>query len=179
MGYHTDFYGRFTLDRPLVPQHKAYLDAFANTRRMKRQASQTATYPDPIRKAVGLPIGEDAGYYVGAQSVESNWQTFKGQGHTPDIVDYNHSPSGQPGLWCQWVPNEDGTAIEWDGGEKFYDYTEWLAYLVEHFLKPWGYKLTGSVEWQGEERGDFGTIKVTKNKITVSDTSTHGRGRGR
>ena len=51
----------------------------------------------------------------------------------------------QPGLWCGWRPNEDGTVIEHDGGEKFYDYTEWIQYLVHHFLEPWGYKLNGDV----------------------------------
>ena len=27
-----------------------------------------------------------------------------------------------PGIWCQWVPTDDGKGIEWDGGEKFYNY---------------------------------------------------------
>lgn len=175
MGYTTDFYGTFKLDKTLTPEHRAYLVAFAETRRMERQASLASTYPDPLRKAVGLPIGADACYYVGATNC-SGFDAY-GQAHTPDIVNYNGPPSGQPGLWCQWVPSEDGTEITWNGGEKFYDYEKWLAYLIEHFLAPWGYTLSGSVEWQGEERSDFGTIKVTKNKITVSDKSTHGRGR--
>jgi hypothetical protein len=37
-----------------------------------------------------------------------------------------------PGYFCQWVPAEPAlngfgfTAIEWDGGEKFYDSVEWM-----------------------------------------------------
>ena len=65
----------------------------------------------------------------------------------------------QPGLWCQWVPNEDGSMIEWDEGEKFYAYIEWIAYLLKHFLVPWGYQLDGTIEWSGEEYDDRGAIK--------------------
>jgi hypothetical protein len=40
----------------------------------------------------------------------------------------------QPGLWCQWVISEDGTKLEWDGGEKFYEYAAWLKYYINHFF---------------------------------------------
>lgn len=90
------------------------------------------------------------------------------------ILDVNRRPNGQPGLWCQWVPNKKGTAIEWDGGEKFYYYVGWLEYIVKHFLGPWGYVLNGEVKWKGEERGDRGTIVVVNNVV-----STQGHGRGR
>src|SRR4051794_10619531 len=85
----------------------------------------------------------------------------------PSIIDYNRPPSGQPGFWCRWIPSEDGGAVEWNGGEKFYDYLPWLAYLVEHFLGPWGYQLHGEVRWQGEESDDFGIIEVHANAIAA------------
>lgn len=28
----------------------------------------------------------------------------------------------------------DGTAIQWDGGEKFYASSEWMQYLIKHFF---------------------------------------------
>lgn len=62
-----------------------------------------------------------------------------------------------------------GTAIEWDGGEKFYNYVEWLEYLMGNFLIPWGYRLSGVVTWSGDHRGDEGSIIVDGNKIRVSD----------
>jgi hypothetical protein len=73
----------------------------------------------------------------------------------------------QPGLWCQWVISDDCTLLEWDGGEKFYYYTEWLEYMIKHFFNPWGIKLNGEIEWNGEDRNDRGKIVVTDNEVIV------------
>ena len=79
---------------------------------------------------------------------------------------------GAPGVWCQWVPTEDGEGIEWDGNEKFYRYTEWLEYLVEKYLKPWGLSLSGSVTWHGEDAGDSGVVYAKDNRVkAVADES--------
>ena len=160
MGYSTYFFGNFKLDKPLKPEHAAYLLKFSATRRMKRHAQETATRPDPVRIAAGLPIGDDGEFFVGAGEMA-------GQEHSSDVKNYNEPPATQPGLWCQWVPSEDGTAIQWDEGEKFYDYMEWLEYLISKFLQPWGYILNGSVEWKGDESDDLGMILVVNNKVTV------------
>jgi len=160
MGYQTVFDGEFKLNKPLKKKQIEYLKKFAETRRMKRNSIETEKLPDPVRKAVKLPIGVEGGYFVG------DTEDF-GQGRTPDIIDYNSPPNGQPGLWNQWVPNEDGTAITWDGGEKFYSYVEWLRYIIGHFLAPWGYVLNGEVTWSGEEQGDVGIIICKNNKVAV------------
>lgn len=76
---------------------------------------------------------------------------------------------GMPSFWCQWIPTSDGDSIEWDGGEKFYYYEEWIKYLLKKFLIPWGYKVNGSVDWDGEESGDVGQIVIKDNKITIYD----------
>lgn len=60
MGYTTTFKGKFDLDRPLAPEHKAYLDAFAGTRRMKRESAKTEQRPDIVRVFAGLPVGHQA-----------------------------------------------------------------------------------------------------------------------
>ena len=160
MGYDSSFEGSFLLDRPLTPEHKTYLSKFAETRRMKRNKHGAENLPDPVREAVGLPIGIDGAYFVGATG-------FAGQESDPSIVDYNSQPRGQPGLWCQWVPTEDGCGLEWNGAEKFYCYIEWLDYLISNFLSPWGYILNGKVSWTGERHGDFGVITVRGNRIEV------------
>lgn len=160
MGYTTDFHGEFALDKPLTPAHKAYLEAFAETRRMKRDAAKTATLPDPVREAVGLPVGVDGEFFVGSG------EDF-GQDRTPDVVDYNGPPSTQPGLWCQWAPTDDDAEIAWDGSEKFYYYVQWLEYLIEKLLEPWGYVLNGEVTWQGEEDEDRGMICVVDNDVST------------
>lgn len=53
-----------------------------------------------------------------------------------DTIDYNSPPTGQPNLWCQWMPSDDGTRISWDGNEKFHDAEQWMTYLIDTFLKP-------------------------------------------
>ena len=94
-----------------------------------------------------------------------NGEDFRGQGDDFTIVDYNKPPRTQPGLWCQWIPNVDGTAIFWDGGEKFYEYIPWIKYLIEKILAPRGYTLNGVVDWVGENRNDQGRIKIVNNVV--------------
>jgi hypothetical protein len=56
--------------------------------------------------------------------------------------------------------------IEWDGGEKFYDYVEWLEYIINNFLAPKGYVLNGECPYQGEDSDDVGKIVVKDNVVT-------------
>ena len=161
MGYTTDFWGRVELDHPLTDEHAAYLRAFNQTRRMARREDLAVLYSDPIREAVGLPVGPEGGYFVGGEG-------FMGQDGDNSVTSYNDPPAGQPGLWCQWVPSEDGSAIEWDQGEKFYDYVAWMKYLINHFLKPWGYVANGEIQFQGEDEDDRGILVVKDNRVGVS-----------
>lgn len=89
--------------------------------------------------------------------------------HLDKLINFSEDRHGGsvPSYYCQWMPNSDGTAIEWNGGEKFYNYVEWIQYLIEHFLAPWGYVLNGTVEWDGEDRGDLGKIEITNNTVKV------------
>lgn len=166
MGYTTEFIGYFTLDAALTKEQASYLNKFSETRRMKRATGSLKDLTDPVREAVGLPIGPDGAYFVGGYG-------FKGQDLDGTIVDYNQPPDGQPSLCCNWVPvqDDDGeyTYIEWNGVEKFYAYVAWLDYIIEHFLKPWGRVLNGKVKWQGEDRSDFGIIIVDNNVVTIKN----------
>lgn len=162
MGYTTDFHGSFALEKPLTKPHKDYLDKFSSTRRMKRDASKTANRKDPIRVAAGLRVGQQGAYFVGEGGLA-------GQDDGLDVVDHNRPPAGQPGLWCQWIPTPDGTEIKWDGGEKFYQYTEWIVYLIDNFLEPWGYTLNGEVQWEGENHGDLGKIVIENNIVSAKE----------
>lgn len=166
MGYTTDFSGEFTVTPPLTASHAAYLRKFAATRRMKRVnveegiGNREIAPPqaeEGLHKEVGLPWGIEGEFYVDHESWSSEGDET--------VIDHNTPPSTQPGLWCQWVPGEDGSTIVWDGGEKFYDYVEWLQYIVDNFLKRWGYQLDGEVDWQGEDGDDFGKIVAKGNAI--------------
>ncbi|MFW5887889.1 MAG: hypothetical protein ACOCUH_03720 [Bacteriovoracia bacterium] len=159
MGYDTTFEGAFGISPVLKPEHQKYLKAFSETCRVKRNSDLVKNLEDPIREAVGLPVGEDGGYFVNADG-------FMGQNEDSSVIDYNRPPKNQPSLWNQWIPSEDGTMIVWNEGEKFYDYVEWIQYLVDHFLIPWGYTLNGEVIWSGEEESDTGKIEIVDNKIT-------------
>lgn len=166
MGYTTYFDGSFEISPPLNPDQVAYLHALAGTRRMKRDAAIAEKFEDPKRKAVGLPIGEQAEFFVGSELIDDgNAWNCNGQSHDESIIDYNDPPDSQPGLWLQWTPSDDGETLEWDEGEKFYYYVEWLEYLIEKFFTPWGCKLNGKVEWSGEDSTDMGTIHVKDNVV--------------
>lgn len=164
MGYTTDFYGSFTITPPLSPEQVAYINKFSKTRRMGRVVGLAEQYPDPIRVAVGLPIGENGAYYTGSLArCDMPYEDPM----TPDV---NRPPTGQPGLWCQWVAADDGTELQWDEVEKFYAYVDWLEYLIEHFFTTWGKVIAGKVAWQGEESDDRGTIWAKNNEVRpVSD----------
>lgn len=56
-------------------------------------------------------------------------------GH-PDVIDYNTPPEGQPGLWCDVTPLEDGTHLGVDPNRENGDITPWVEYLIDHLLKP-------------------------------------------
>jgi len=152
MGYTTDFDGFIEVIPALSALEIEFLNKFSDTRRMDR---------------------EKGPYYIDGGG-------FGGQDRESDVRDYNNPPEGQPGLWCQWVPNGDGTAIEWDGKEKFYDSPEWMAYLIKHFLGtnplakaelPFlqGHTLNGTIAAQGEDPSDMWLLHVVDNQVSIED----------
>jgi hypothetical protein len=196
MGYSTDFFGSLSLSRPTTIVEKNYLDKLANTRRMQRDVNKLMAF---YKGEHGNPFANDKNnpdeiygfkgeYFVGAGG-------FAGQDSDGSVIDYN-SASGeigwedykgdwdlrnelqktlnadkikQPGLWLQWELNEDGTELAWNGSEKFYNYIEWLQYLIQHFFEPWGIKLNGEIEWVGEDSSDRGKIVVVDNNVEILD----------
>lgn len=165
MGYTTDFEGQFDVTPVLNEEHLIYLQKFSETRRMTRKVGILATFAnDQERIKVGLPLGVDGEFYVGGKGLCGQDQDES----QPDHNYYCNTPPGdQPSLWCDWTPNEFGNAIEWNGGEKFYNYVEWIEYMIEKFFKPWGYKLNGEVFWFGENPDDRGKIIIEYNEVLV------------
>lgn len=146
MGYTTDFTGSFKVTPTLKRDDIIFLKKFSDTRRMARNLPEE--------------YGVEGEFYVDGGG-------HAGQDCEPNIIDYNTPPSTQPGLWCQWSPNMSGTKIGWDTGEKFYDYVEWIEYLIDNILHPRGYTLNGVVKWYGEDRSDTGTITIKDNIVTA------------
>lgn len=161
MGYHTEFEGHFKIHPPLQAEQIEYINTFSQTRRMCRDANLAKMLPDPIREAVGLPIGQEGEFFVGATG-------YMGQDNDASVKNYNNPPSTQPGLWCHWEVSEDGSSLQWNGAEKFYDYAEWLAYLDSRFFKPWGVSLNGSIYWFGEDSSDRGLMLYVEGVLHVA-----------
>ena len=183
MGYSTDFYGTVKFNRPLTPEIATYINRFSHNRHMTRD-------PDIIKQMDPKwtnhcwkgDLGPHGIFYTPPEVMNKN---FVEHGATlgSKQVDGNlySNPFGQmidisvvkdippeecPGYWCQWIINQDGE-LEWDGGEKFYEYTQWLEFLIKYFFEPEGYILNGSIDFQGEDRDDAGTIYVTDNIVTI------------
>lgn len=154
MGYTTEFSGCVRIDPPLNQEEIDYLNKFSGTRRMDRSSGP---------------------YFVDGDG-------FAGQGDGPDtIYNYNKPPKGQPGLWCNWEPSEDGKYIRWNGGEKFYESDAWMDYLITHFLRPGAraksklpflqanHICNGEILAQGEDLHDRWKLIVVDNVVTVRE----------
>lgn len=72
-----------------------------------------------------------------------------------------------PDSYCQWRLTKNCQGIEWDRGEKFYEYIEWLQWIIDQCLKPEGIELSGSVKFDGEDSDDFGYLKIVDGKVIV------------
>ena len=188
MGYSTEFAGRLNLSRPATATEVAYINAFSQSRRMRRNTDilmqkyngkgglPLIFKPTPAQKRAIKSL-EKSGLLVNVQPVSDTRTALEiygqqGEYYVDDIddnsvLDLNSPSSTQPSLWCQWVLTEDGTQLKWDGGEKFYDYVEWMEYMIKNFFAPWGIKLNGTITWSGEDSDDIGSIKVVNNKVTT------------
>lgn len=149
MGYDTNYWGEFEVNPPLNEKEIEYLEKFSETRRVKRTKGP---------------------YYV-----ENGG--FKGQDREEDVIEYNSPPDGQPSLWCDWIPSEDGTKLIFNESEKFNNGTQWIKYIIEHFLKPdalakkhlnfltCNHFVNGKIIGRGEEPVDNFSIYINNNQV--------------
>lgn len=161
MGYNTDFSGALQFNKDVTEQLKEYINRFSATRRMPRDNDKIKeVYPNWRELCFFGELGNKGEYFApyGKYCLNDDDGT---------VLDYNgYKESVHPGLYCQWIIN-DNNELEWDGGEKFYNYESWLIYLINNFFKPLGYVLNGDIEWQGEEYDDLGIIHVDNNEVTM------------
>lgn len=152
MGYSTDFEGKISIEPALSVEEIKYLNAFFETRHMKRH---------------------NGPYVIDVD--ESN---------NSDVIDSNSPPKEQPGLWCDLEVSADGTELYWNGAEKTYYLGQWVAYVIEHFIKPdciakqrhpdeyqffTGHTCNGILEAQGESHGDIWGIIVQNNIVSINE----------
>jgi len=150
MGYSTDFEGQINIHPPLNPTEIKYLNAFFEVRHMHR---------------------EDGPYFVGGG--------IDGMAGDEGVFDHNRPDPSQPALWCDLEVSEDGTAIRWNGNEKTYALTEWVKYIVDHFIGKDpiakrenshfafldGHTVEGVMYAQGEESDDTWQLHVGDGKV--------------
>lgn len=160
MGYTTWFNGTLQFNKEVTDELKNFINGFANVRHMKRDVNKIKEI-NPNWDSYGFygDLGTEGEYYIGGSG-------FMGQDKDESVIDCNNPPIFVPGLWCQWVINDDNE-LEWDGGEKFYYYEEWLNYLIDNFFEPEGYVLNGDIHFNGEDDEDLGIIHVVDNKVRL------------
>lgn len=73
-----------------------------------------------------------------------------------------------PRWCCQWtLSNKSGEwRIEWDQGDKAYDYDRWI-HIVVRILADFGYRMYGHILWRGESYTDNGIILMDEERNTV------------
>jgi hypothetical protein len=168
MGYTTDFEGSLKLTPSLNEKQTEYINRISSTRRMKRNPEKLmelykGKHGNPFVKNSQMSelIYGKQGEFFAMDDGQA------GQLHDNSIEDYNGPPSTQPGLWCQWQIFDNGASLEWDGEEKFYNYIEWLKYIIKTFFIPWGIVADGEIRWFGEDKDDMGKIKVKNNEVFI------------
>jgi hypothetical protein len=144
MGYDTKFTGRFAFSRPLTAKECAILQAVHDHRHQddfKLPYAASEIRPVEIEREIFKPC-------------------YIGEG-------YDSISKKYPSRYCKWTVSLNKRALVWDKMEKFYNYVNWLEYLISHFFAVWGVQLNGTIKWKGANRGDQGTITMKNNKIRV------------
>lgn len=163
MGYDTDFMGEIWVT-PALPDEwvKRWNDA---------------TNGDPAHQYVSGGRTEPAGYVpTDIETIVRTLDDGRVQVRAAPVMLFGWPREidgvQQPQEWCNWEltnDNPDCTTIRWDGGEKFYEYTEWLDYLVAAIRHDFpGSTFDGEIEYRGEEWDDVGTLVVSDDGM-VSD----------
>ncbi|MFD2024133.1 hypothetical protein [Promicromonospora aerolata] len=133
------------------------------------------------------PLNDDETAYLIDFAATRRCQRIEGPLALPGVtVDFNRPPAGQPGVWCHFEPDEDGTTIVWNESEKTYQGAERIAFLVTRLLAPSAkeyldahrdedprlaefttdHVVNGSFTAQGEEYLDLWGITVEDNQVT-------------
>lgn len=163
MGYTTWFEGELTPNKPFKKEFINYINAFSGKRHEPRDVEIIKrSDPDWAKHCLDGNLGPCGMYYVGSFD-----EGIIGHSFNKGIIDHHTLAKGYtcPGYWCNWYINEETGVVEWDEGEKFYNYIEWLKFLIDNFFEPAGYKLNGEIFWEGEEREDTGVIVVKDNLV--------------
>ncbi|WP_440868119.1 hypothetical protein [Staphylococcus shinii] len=158
--YSTEFNGKFEFNEAVNDDVRDFVNGLSRTRRVLRDE-------DLLLDMTGIDFGIDGEYFI--PTVEEEDMA---------VIDSNTPPSDQPGLWMDWEITEDGKYLQWTGMEKFRFYLEWLDYLANNVFVPNNIKLNGSMEYQGWDERDKGTIFIVDNQVKLKTDFTYTYGTG-
>ncbi len=163
MPHYIQVQSNITIKPALSKEHRDYLKALARTRRMCRDPELALKMSDPLREAVGLPIGSQAAYFVGGTG-------YRGQDIDSSVTDHDEGPHAQPSIFCGWEPSEDGTELvyEKESGDSS-DVLDWLQYIILKFLARWEYSVSGRGLIQGENIEDRDVFEVRGPMVIARD----------
>ena len=175
MGYTIDYIGKFNLNKPLTEEHAKFLKDFAATRHYHRawkpEEEKGKWFVDPECK-LEPDFYNDEEYKKVLYAKPYDHEKRKAyELEKWGCISCNDVNPGMPSFYCQWVPTEDMMGIEWDGGEKFYEAKKWIEFIIENYLKPWGYVLNGQIEYRygaKEYPSEFGYLIVKDNIVEVA-----------
>lgn len=160
MDYYIETNGTLKLKKPLTKTHATYLYEFSCAQRQARDVRKLERVADPVRAAVGLPLGTWGNYCVlGEMAMQKTPSLYE------SIIHANIPPLDQPSSWCNWIPIDCGREIRLCNLDCSGKPVEWLQYILKHFLTPWGYELNGQLSWQDESSREKSVIKVSNNRI--------------
>ena len=160
MSYNTRFNGCLKFNKPVVSELKEYINKFSEIRHIKLKTDEIKLcFPNWKQDSFNGNLGEEGMFFINS----STWGTAA-------MEDYNVPPRNCPSLYCQWIIN-DYNELEWDGGEGFYEYVDWLKFLIKYFFNPNGYILNGTIYYSGDDTTDNGRVVVTDNNVVVFENN--------
>jgi len=134
------FQGAFSLTPALSKAQASYLQAFLAVQHGFWPIEYVQQQSDSLREAVGLPLGEDAAFYVGHFSnglkgrhpfIDKHTTTCPGPGDQPHCGN------------CPWELSTDNSQLVPDKKKLATMPLKWLGWLVSHLLTPWKINVTG------------------------------------
>ena len=155
------FQGAFQLSPALSAAQITYVQAFLSVQHGFWPLQYVQQQPDALREAVGLPLGEDAAFFVGHSS-----NGLKGR--NPFIDKHNMSPAGPGGQphcgSCPWQLSDDGTQILPDKKILAAMPLKWLGWLVTKLFSHWNIDIRGVASYDDPCTSQEGKVVAENNQ---------------
>jgi hypothetical protein len=182
MSIPTYFFCEFTVTPAFRPEHEAYLKAFSNSYHCKKDVNALVLLPDPVRDLANLGVGEDGEFSVGDLDTDRPSAAVIAFRATrvrasPSSDNEYELASTQPSTGqCCW--QFEGDSIWCDQDDDLEEYADWLEYVIQKFLIPWGYVVNGMLVRQEDEGYEdlppsFARLSVTDNVVRWQAGEVH------